>query len=258
MAKFSIITVTFNNLSGLEKTRASLQAQKCRDFEWIVVDGGSSDGTAEALLHWQSEICAAIREPDNGPYDAMNKGFALAGGEYVLFLNAGDALALPDVLQKLDTAIDTQDFIYGDSLEQQSDGQDYCKNARHHSWRWWGMFASHQSMIYCREFLAEFSPPYNIRYRVGADLDLTLRTLKRTKNILRMHSAIARTSRPGISTAHAAHARREQITMRHEHLRIPALFNFTIMFAQQAVWHIRKKSPAIYNFYRLRNNAVNS
>ena len=187
--RFSIVTVTFNDLAGLRVTRASVRAQTFRDFEWLVMDGGSTDGTPDALREWQSEIRAAVSAPDKGPYDAMNKGLALACGEYVLFINAGDALAAPDTLQNLHDAIgaDAPDFIYGDSLEEQRSGVVFYKKARPHHCRWWGMFTHHQAMAYRTAFLKTVSPAYDLRWRVGADLDLTWRILNRTKNIMRVH-----------------------------------------------------------------------
>jgi putative colanic acid biosynthesis glycosyltransferase len=257
MPRFSIVTVTYNNLDGLKRTRETVREQTFRDFEWLVIDGGSADGTREAMQLWQSEIRCAISAPDQGPYDAMNKGLGLAQGEYVLFINAGDVLAAPDVLEKLNFAIGTNnlDFIYGDSLEEQVDGGAYYKTARHHGWRWWGMFASHQSMIYRTRFLKNFTPAYDLRYRVGADLDLAWRILKQTKKILRANFAISRCARAGISTQHAALARKDQVTMRHEHSRLPALINIGIMLMQQTIWNLRQRAPGIYNLYRLRRAA---
>lgn len=95
---FSIITVTLNNLPGLRKTRDSVTAQQFQDFEWLVVDGGSSDGSVEFLQDCTANFTSA---PDKGPFDAMNKGLERARGQYLLFLNAGDTLAAPDVLRQI-------------------------------------------------------------------------------------------------------------------------------------------------------------
>lgn len=99
--KFSIVTVNFNNVGGLAKTLESVRSQTFRDFEQIVIDGGSTDGSVElikthavSLSHWRSER-------DSGPYNAMNKGARMARGEWLLFLNSGDILAAPDVLEKM-------------------------------------------------------------------------------------------------------------------------------------------------------------
>lgn len=256
--RFSIITVTYQNLSGLIATRASLAAQAFSDFEWIVVDGGSVDGTRDALAQWQADIAAVVSEKDKGPYDAMNKGAALARGKYLLFINAGDALAAADVLAKLDKAIgDKQpDFVYGDSLEEQINGTAHYKKSRAPIFRWWGMFTHHQSMVYRRDFLRAFYPLYDLRFRVGADLDLTWRIFKHTRKTQRVHFAISRCAPAGISATHAKEGRLEQLTMRQEHARCPALVNALIMLGQKTVWELRQNAPWLYRFFRLRRNSA--
>src|SRR5690606_1825584 len=93
-----LITVTKDNLFGLQVTAQSIQAQSEKDYEWIVIDGASTDGTQDYL---QSAPAAWISETDRGIYDAMNKGIERATGRYVLFLNAGDMLSDPDILSTL-------------------------------------------------------------------------------------------------------------------------------------------------------------
>jgi putative colanic acid biosynthesis glycosyltransferase len=102
---FSIITVTRNNLEGLRRTHVSLRAQSYADYEWIIIDGASSDGTVNYL---EGLAARSWSEPDEGIYDAMNKGLARARGDYLLLMNAGDSFAAPDVLQKIADAIRAQ------------------------------------------------------------------------------------------------------------------------------------------------------
>lgn len=260
--QFSIITVTYQNFAGLQRTRESVMAQTHRDFEWLVVDGGSEDGTREVLQEWQSEIAAMVSEPDKGPYDAMNKGAALARGDYLLFINAGDALAGPDALAQLSKFIASKpgvDFVYADSLEEQSGGNAFEKKARAPMFRWWGMFTHHQSMAYRREFLVQFKPPYDLRFRVGADLDLTWRIFRKTKKILYAPFPLSRCAPAGISASHAAEGRLEQLTMRSEHAGCPAIINGLILLLQKMVWTLRGRFPELYRAVRLRrNSAVNS
>lgn len=94
----SIITVNLNNYEGLERTIKSVEAQTYKDFEWIVVDGGSTDGSRELIEEHASRIAKWVSEPDNGIYNAMNKGTRMSTGDYLLFLNSGDSLAANDVL----------------------------------------------------------------------------------------------------------------------------------------------------------------
>jgi len=100
MPLFSIITVCLNDLTGLRKTAASVKKQNFQDYEWIVIDGESSDGTVE-FLHKEKQADHLISEKDSGIYDAMNKGIRCASGVYLLFLNAGDHLADAFVLKNV-------------------------------------------------------------------------------------------------------------------------------------------------------------
>ncbi len=112
--KLSIITVNYNNLEGLRKTVESVCAQTFRDFEWIVVDGGSTDGSKELLEQYDSHIDHWVSERDNGIYNAMNKGIDMAKGEYCQFLNSGDYYIDADTLAKVFETHELADVNYGD------------------------------------------------------------------------------------------------------------------------------------------------
>ena len=89
--KYSIITVNYNNKEGLRNTIESVIHQTYRDFEFIVIDGGSTDGSAEVLKEYDSQITYWVSEKDKGIYNAMNKGIAKATGDYLNFMNSGTA-----------------------------------------------------------------------------------------------------------------------------------------------------------------------
>ncbi len=113
---FSIITVCRNAADTIAATIASVDAQTCRLYEHIVVDGASTDSTLDVLERYPSSLRRVISEPDKGIYDAMNKGLAQASGDYVLFLNAGDAFHSPDTLRLYADAIMDNDYpgiVYG-------------------------------------------------------------------------------------------------------------------------------------------------
>lgn len=111
--KLSIITINFNNCVGLRKTLKSVMSQTCKDFEWIVIDGGSSDGSRELIEMHQEIIAYWCSEPDKGIYHAMNKGIAKAHGEYLQFLNSGDILADVDVIEKTLPFLQDKDIYVG-------------------------------------------------------------------------------------------------------------------------------------------------
>lgn len=110
----SIITINYNNIEGLRRTTESVLQQTWNGFEWIIIDGGSKDGSKEII---ENTICANLKywcsEPDNGVYHAMNKGIAKASGDYILFLNSGDWLCHENVLLEASPHLNTFDVIYG-------------------------------------------------------------------------------------------------------------------------------------------------
>ena len=113
MPKLSIITINYNNKQGLERTIKSIVAQGYKDFEFIVIDGGSNDGSVEVIHQYQDKITKWISEKDSGIYNAMNKGIGFAKGEYCLFLNSGDSLFENNTLEKVFAADYTEDIVYG-------------------------------------------------------------------------------------------------------------------------------------------------
>ncbi|MCR5444411.1 MAG: glycosyltransferase [Bacteroidales bacterium] len=114
--KLSIITVNLNNRDGLQKTIESVVSQTFRDFEWIIIDGGSTDGSKELIEQYADHFSYWISEPDKGIYNAMNKGIKVANGEYLQFLNSGDSLYEKDTLQKVFNGSDTYDILFGSCI----------------------------------------------------------------------------------------------------------------------------------------------
>lgn len=113
--KLSIITINYNNCSGLQRTIESVISQTWKDFEWIVVDGGSTDGSLEIIKRYASYFSWWCSEPDKGIYNAMNKGISHAKGEYINFLNSGDCYYNQESLQNVFRDNITPDILYGNS-----------------------------------------------------------------------------------------------------------------------------------------------
>jgi glycosyltransferase involved in cell wall biosynthesis len=109
----SIITVNLNNRDGLQKTIDSVIGQTFRDFEWIVIDGGSTDGSKELIEQYVNHFAYWVSEPDKGIYNAMNKGIGVAKGEYLLFLNSGDYLFNNITLERCFSHNFEADIVYG-------------------------------------------------------------------------------------------------------------------------------------------------
>lgn len=111
--KYSIITVNYNNKEGLRKTIESVIHQTYRDFEYIVIDGGSTDGSADVLKEFDKDITYWVSEKDSGIYNAMNKGIAKATGDYLNFMNSGDNFYNEQVLEHLSTKDLSADIVVG-------------------------------------------------------------------------------------------------------------------------------------------------
>lgn len=115
--KISIITINYNNKAGLQKTIESVLEQTSKNYEFILIDGDSNDGGKELLQQHQDKFTYWVSEPDNGIYNAMNKGIKVATGDYLLFLNSGDYLAENTMLEQIEAQIDgNYDIYYGDII----------------------------------------------------------------------------------------------------------------------------------------------
>lgn len=126
--KLSIITINRNNAAGLEKTMQSVATQTIKDFEYIVVDGASTDGSVEVIKKLESEFTHLkwVSEPDSGIYNAMNKGMRMASGEYFQILNSADCLASEDVIERMLSALENTGYpsiLYGNMIKCFPDGR---------------------------------------------------------------------------------------------------------------------------------------
>lgn len=118
MPKLSVITVCMNNRDGLEKTILSVIGQSFTNFEFIIIDGASSDGSLGLIRQYEDRISWWISEKDTGIYNAMNKGIQQAVGEYCLFLNSGDRLSSNEILQSVFSETHDADIVYGNLIRK--------------------------------------------------------------------------------------------------------------------------------------------
>ena len=126
--KLSIITINYNNKAGLQKTIDSVICQTWKDYEWIIIDGGSTDGSKELIEKYQQHFAYWCSEPDKGVYNAMNKGIAKAKGEYLNFMNSGDRFYAKDTLEQVFVNnTPNADMVYGDWIRIEKDNSDLMK-----------------------------------------------------------------------------------------------------------------------------------
>lgn len=121
MCKLTIVTINRNNKHGLRKTIESVVNQTFTDFEYIIIDGASTDNSVDIIREYADKITYWISEPDKGIYNAMNKGILNASGEYLLMLNSGDYLTSPEVIESVFKNNYTEDLIYGNIIWQYND-----------------------------------------------------------------------------------------------------------------------------------------
>jgi putative colanic acid biosynthesis glycosyltransferase len=241
----SVITVTRDNLDGLKNTGRSVSLQSGHNHEWIVVDGGSVDGSADYLkatpARWISEI-------DSGIYDAMNKGLRMARGAYVIFMNAGDIFADSDTLSRVKIALAhtsaRPDFIYGDAIE---DG--HYKDAKPHHTLAQGMFTHHQAMFYRRAHKSGLL--YDTAYEIAADYDFTCRFLMDGADVLYMPRPICVFETGGISQRLVTKARKEQAAIRKAHGLCGPVRNAAIQSRQIIAWALRSGAAPL--FWRMKS-----
>jgi len=201
---FSVITVVRNAEFEIERTLQSIIGQDHESVEFIVIDGASTDGTTEIIRRYLDRIDFFISEPDQGLYNAMNKGLSLAHGKFAIFMNAGDVFASLDVLSKVFSIVKGKDivFMYGDYIRVSDRGATQVIPSRSIKKIWYGMFASHQSMFYQIGFLRHEGLRYDESYKIAADYKLTTEVIKRAgkSRVEKMPLCISRFELGGVST----------------------------------------------------------
>ena len=222
----SVITVAFRNLDGVVKTWRSLR-NLARDpslsFEWIVVDGGSNDGTAEFLEKLNGEFnLRYVSEKDRGIYDAMNKGIDMAQGRYAIFLNSGDIFH-DDVAQFVRQLGKVQGnaMVMGDALLDFGDGNKVRRAAKPGWYIYHSLPASHQAIFFPVSGLKTY--PYDLQYRVSSDYALTARMYKAGYPFKRLPGLVSEFSMGGVSTSNNLELCQDAKKVQREILRMPGV-----------------------------------
>lgn len=207
--KITVITVCFNALEMLKKTMQSVDSQHYSNLEYIIIDGGSTDGTADYLQSYQGKLTKYVSEPDKGIYDAMNKGVSISTGSYVIFLNAGDLFADEHTLENItESEISDADVVYGDVLKADKDGHLIRKPAEkaHNAHK---MYFCHQSSLTKRECLLQY--PFDLRYKMSADFNFFKTLTKKNKIFKQLDIPIAIFDTSGVSNTRRSKGLKENI-----------------------------------------------
>lgn len=228
--KLSIITINYNNKNGLKETIESVISQTNKDFEWVIIDGGSTDGSKEFIEQNSKSISYFVSEPDGGIYQAMNKGIAASHGEYLLFLNSGDTLFDNETINNVLPFLSTFDIYVGkikskgkqnESFEEQSDfSPKGILNKLTFTW------IPHQASFFKRTVFEEYGL-YREDMRIASDWWFYFCTLVLGKaSIASLPLTIANYDTNGISHSHRAQAKDEQEKLLNEHPAISTYYHF--------------------------------
>lgn len=239
MHTLSVITVTFNAQNTLTRTIRSVQAQSYLHIEHIVVDGQSTDGTVALIEQLKNEKTKWISEPDKGLYDAMNKGAAMASGDYLCFLNAGDAFFDADTVQEMMQSVNgiLPDIVYGETAIVNDEGQ-FLHRRRLQvpdklTWKSFrqGMLVCHQAFIVKRTLFE----PYDLSYRYSSDFDWCIRMMKKTSAIHHTHLTLINYLHEGMTTNNRYASLRERYRIMAKHYGSFSTFWHHVWFVFRAL-----------------------
>ncbi|MFM6976631.1 MAG: glycosyltransferase family 2 protein [Sphingobacteriaceae bacterium] len=242
--RLSVVTVVYNNAPDLERTMLSVLGQTYPNIEYLLIDGGSTDGTLAIIKKYESRLAKWISEKDAGIYDAMNKGLALATGDYVLFMNSGDEIYAPHTVEKVFASADAADIYYGET-EMFNEAWQSLGRRRHQApetFNWksfrFGMNISHQA-IYIKRSLVE---PYDLHYQLSADIDWIIRAAKKAKKIVRVEGYLAKYLVGGMSKKRHRQSLKERFLIFSKHYGfIPNLFNHLFIAFNLASYYLRHR-----------------
>ncbi len=238
----TVITVVYNNIEGIERTLLSVINQTYRYIEYIVIDGGSTDGTLDVINRYGGQITRLISEPDKGIYDAMNKGLAIATGDYVLFMNSGDEIYSSDTVAQVFATAHDADIYYGET--EMFDANWQSLGLRRHAipeqFNWksfrYGMNISHQA-IYIRRSLAQ---PYDLRYQLSADIDWVIRAANAATKIVNTKRIVAKYLVGGMSKQRHWQSLKERFRIFNRHYGfLPNVINHLVIAFRLVTYYIR-------------------
>lgn len=245
--KLSVITIVYNNFRDIERTIRSVVNQSYPHIEYIIIDGASTDGTLGVVQGYADRIAHIVSEPDKGIYDAMNKGLALASGDYVLFMNSGDELYDADTVSAVFASGDGADIYYGETelFDEAWNSLGLRRHAAPPRFDWrgfrYGMNICHQA-IYVRRSIAG---PYDLRYALSADVDWVIRVAKKAQTIVNTQRLVAKYLVGGLSKKRHRQSLKERFQILAKHYGfLPNLFNHGVI-ACRLLWHYVKKGKII-------------
>ena len=216
--KVSIITVVYNGIAHLEQTIKSVLGQSYKNIEYIIIDGGSTDGTLGLIEAYDDQVSYWVSGPDSGIYDAMNKGIAKATGEIVGLINADDWYE-PDAIKKVVEAfLQTKaDVVHGNMLIVKEDGKRFVKFAASDIFRLSkGMLLNHPT-VFAQRALYEAYGGFDTSYRIVADWELMMRWKSMGAKFAALDETLAGFRMGGVSSTHLKRSFEEKHDVRRRY-----------------------------------------
>jgi len=215
--KVSIITVVYNGVAHLEQTIQSVVNQTYDNVEYIVIDGDSTDGTVELLEKYDSNIDYWVSEPDNGIYNAMNKGIDKASGDIVGLINADDWYEVNAVENVVATFQNSYaDVVHGSMYILKEDGSGFVKGVQLDLTNLSkGMLLNHPT-VFSKRSLYDAYGDFNTAYKIVADWELMVRWRLKGMNFVGIDNTLANFRMGGVSSAHLKKSFSEKHMVRHE------------------------------------------
>lgn len=214
--KITIITVTFNAIQYLEQTIKSVTEQNYPNIEYIIIDGASTDGTIDIIKKYESHISYWSSEPDNGIYDAMNKGIDVATGEWINFMNAGDSFCeITTVYNVINEIDDDTDLISGDMYYIKNKNKSYIKpSGLKNSLQ--GMFCFHQTLFTKKSIIKKYK--FNSQFKISGDYDFVIKCYMNNYIFKFVNFPIANFIANGISEQNPIEAKIEDMFVQFKYL----------------------------------------
>lgn len=238
----SVVTACFNAREFIESCISSVVGQSYDRFEYIVVDGGSSDGTVDIIREHEREITRWISEPDDGISDAFNKGLSMASGSYILILNSDDFLAAPDILEKVAAYIESYHFptfLYGncDVLNRETGRLEFHANSDFSPDRLWkGEMPPHPGLFTHRGYFEKYGT-FDTAFRMAMDFELLARGCQYESMVhMPLTTSFVRTG--GMSTTNLDVAKNEILLALKKNGHLSSLFKtmrFKAYFASRSM-----------------------
>jgi len=211
----SIITINYNDVHGLQKTIDSVLSQTWKDYEWIIIDGGSTDGSKELIEKYQQHFSFWCSEPDKGIYNAMNKGIGHIHGDYAIYLNSADVFYEETTLEKAFAVKRTADVLYGDWVRVLKKGLKTKRFPQHPDlYDFYRLNICQQAMFVRSELLKEEG--FDESYRIVADWRRWIRSALRNNSFEYLGIKVCRFDMQGVSSNQSALCDEESERMRQE------------------------------------------